>query len=335
MADIIRGAVIGYGGAFNMGRGHASAMQSTDGIECVAICDIDPERTATAKEDFPHVCTYNSSDALLANDEVDLVTIVLPHNLHAPIAIQILNSGKHAISEKPMCITMAEATSMIEAAKANNKMLSVYHNRRWDSDFWTLRGILQSGVIGKPHTIEMRASSYGRPNPNWWRSVKAISGGIIYDWGAHYIDWLLNIIDNKMINVTGFYIDNEVWDDISNEDHARAIIRFDGDLIADVEFSQIAKIGGPRWKILGTHGAIQSGDGNFKVWSELEAHPDEQEISCQGRPGPSYYQNIVAHLSEGKPLIVTPESARRVIAVMDLAEKSAKTHQAESIPYEF
>ena len=335
MADVIRGGVIGYGGAFNMGRSHAGSMQNTEGLECVAICDIDPERTKAAKEDFPNVRTYNDSDDFFADEGIDLVTIVLPHNLHAPVAIQALNAGKHAITEKPMCITVSEATSMIESAKSNGKMLSVYHNRRWDQDFWTLKGIIESGVIGRPHTIEMRASGYGRPNPDWWRSVKSVSGGVIYDWGAHYIDWLLNIIDNNMINVTGFYIDNEVWTDISNEDHARAFIRFDGDLVADVEFSQIAKIGGDRWKILGTHGAIQSADGHFKVWSEIENQPSEQEISYQGRPGHSFYQNIVSHLRENEPLIVTPESARRVVAVMDLAEKSAKSHQAETVPYEF
>ena len=131
-------------------------------------------------------------------------------------------------------------------------MLSVYHNRRWDQDFWTAKGIIESRVIGRPHTIEMRASGYGRPNPDWWRiSKKSVSGGVIYDWGAHYIDWLLNIIDNNMINMALVYIDNEVWTDISNEDHAHAFIRFDGDLVADKIFPD-HKIGGNRWKILGT-----------------------------------------------------------------------------------
>ena len=65
MTDVIRGGVIGYGGAFNMGRSHAGSMKNTDGIECVAICDIDPERTNAAKEDFPDVKTYNDSEVTL------------------------------------------------------------------------------------------------------------------------------------------------------------------------------------------------------------------------------------------------------------------------------
>jgi scyllo-inositol 2-dehydrogenase (NADP+) len=335
MADIIRGAVIGYGAAFNMGKAHANMMQSTDGIECVAICDIDPERTVAAKADFPHVRTYNKVAELLADDGVDLVANVLPHSLHAPVTVDTLKAGKHAVVEKPMCITIAEATEMINTARENGLMLSVHHNRRWDRDFWTLRELVQSGIIGQVFSVDMWGGGYGRPNPDWWRSVKAVSGGAFYDWGAHYIDWLLNVIEEKMVNVTGFYHPNLVWKDITNEDHVQAIIRFANGTVANVQMSNIAKIGGQRWKLLGSHGAITSNGDHFKVLSEVEGQPAEQEVQYHGRPGPSYYQNIVAHLNDGEPLIVTPESARRVIAVMDLAEKSSKTHQAETVPYEF
>ena len=82
MADTIKGAVLGYGAAFNMGRAHANMMQNTDGIECVAVCDIDSERTDAAKKDFPSIRTYNSVEALNADDGVDLIANVLPHSLH-------------------------------------------------------------------------------------------------------------------------------------------------------------------------------------------------------------------------------------------------------------
>lgn len=335
MADTIKGAVIGYGAAFNMGKAHANMMQNTEGIECVAICDIDPERTKAAKADFPHVSTYNTIEDLLGDKDVELIANVLPHSLHGSVTVASLKAGKHVVVEKPMCVTIAEATEMINTAKENDVMLSVHHNRRWDADFWTLRELVHSGVIGKVFSVDMWGGGYGRPNPDWWRSVKAVSGGQFYDWGAHYLDWLLNIIEAKMINVTGFYQSNLVWKDITNEDHVQAIIRFADGAVANIQMSNIAKIGGPRWKLLGSHGAIISEEGQFKVLSEVEGEPAEQMVDHHGRPGPSYYQNIVVHLNDGEPLIVTPESARRVIAVMDLAEKSAKTHQAETVPYEF
>ena len=335
MAEVIRAAVIGYGPAFNMGKHHASQMAHTEGIECVAICDIDKARTKAAKKDFPGVNTYNSVQTLLKKEDFDFVSVVLPHNLHAKIAIQCLKAGKNVIVEKPMCISIAEGTEMINTAKENDVMLSVYHNRRWDSDFWTLKGLVESGVIGKVFQVEMWGGGYGRPNPNWWRSNKKVSGGAMYDWGAHYIDWLLNIMPAKMVNVTGFFHPNRVWDDISNEDHVQAIIRFADDAVADVQMSSIAKIGKPRWRVLGEKGAITPGGKNqFKVYSVAEGWPEEQDVEYKGRPGPSYYQNIVAHLQKGEELIVKPEEARRVIAVMELSEKSSKSYQAEPVPYE-
>jgi len=335
MADMIRGAVIGYGAAFNMGKHHASQMKNTEGLQCIAICDTDPARTQAAKVDFPEVNTYNSVNDLLKNEDFHLATVVLPHNLHAPIAIQCLSEGKHVIVEKPICITISQATEMINTAKEKNVMLSVFHNRRWDADFWTLKEIVKNGIIGNIFHVEMWGGGYGKPNPNWWRSDKKISGGAIYDWGAHYLDWLLNIVTAKMVNVTGFYHPNRVWKDISNEDHVEAIIRFADDAVANVQMSSIAKVGKPRWRILGEYGAIISTDRSFKVYSAIEGQPAEQEVGYKGRPGPSYYQNIVAHLLKAEELIVKPEEARRVIAVMELSEKSSRTHQAEPVPYEF
>ena len=136
MEDIIRGAVIGYGAAFNMGHAHAVMMRETEGIECVAVCDVDEERTRAAKEDFPDMRTYNRIENLLEDEAVDLVANVLPHNVHCSVTLECLKAGKHVVVEKPMCITIAEATEMINTAKDNGLMLSVHHNRRWDADFW-------------------------------------------------------------------------------------------------------------------------------------------------------------------------------------------------------
>jgi len=335
MAKVIQGAVIGYGPAFNMGKHHAEQMVNTEGIECVAICDIDRSRTRAAKKDFPDVTTYNNIRTMLKRADFDLVSVVLPHNLHAEVTIECLKAGKHVIVEKPMCITIAEATEMINTAEENGVMLSVYHNRRWDSDFWTLLGLVKSGVIGAVFHVEMWGGGYGKPRADWWRSDKKISGGAMYDWGAHYLDWLLNIIPAKMINVTGFFHPNRVWTDITNEDHVQALIRFADGAVADVQMSSIAKVGKPQWRVLGEKGAIVSERGKFRVYSVEKGWPEEQEVEFKRRPGPSYYQNIVVHLQTGEKLIVKPEEARRVIAVMELAEKSSKSHQTEPVPYEF
>ena len=334
--NALRAAVIGYGAAFNMGRAHGNAINDTDGIDLVAVLDLDQARTDAAKVDFPGIETFNTLEALLNWGEFDVSVNVLPHNIHAPITLACLKAGKHGIVEKPFTITVAEATELIETAKQRDVVLSVHHNRRWDADFWTLKGLIERGTIGQVFNIEMWSGGYGKPNPDWWRSVKRVSGGAFYDWGAHFLDWLLNILDKRMVNVVGFYHDL-VWHDITNEDHVHAIIRFEDGCSADVQQSTIAMSGKSKWRLLGSHGAIIDGDGHFKVHSNVDGQPEYQEVPFEKRPGPTFYENFVAHVRDraGTPLIVTPESARRVIAVIELAEKSSRTHIAETVPYEF
>ena len=334
--DGIRAAVVGYGAAFNMGRHHVNAIRDTEGIDAVAVVDVDEERTAAAAEDWPEIHTFNSMEDLLDWDKFEVAVNVLPHHLHLPITAQCLKAGKHAIVEKPFTITIAEATELIETAKEHGVVLTVHHNRRWDADFWTLKGLIERDAIGEVFNVEMWGGGYGKPSTTWWRSDKAISGGTFHDWGAHFIDWLLNVLPHRMVNVTGFF-HNLVWHDVSNEDHVHAIIRFENGCSADVQQSTIAMVGRPMWRLLGSHGAILSDDRQFKVITPGDDGPHEQQVATERRPGPSFYENFVAHVHDPDevPLVVTPESARRVIAVLELAEKSSKTHVAETVPYEF
>jgi hypothetical protein len=120
---------------------------------------------------------------MLAAPDVDLAVIVLPHNLHAPVSIQCSQAGKHVIVEKPMCVTVEEATQMLDAARGAGKMLSVFHNRRQDADYRTLRDIVvEKKLIGEVFKIEVWSGGFNKQNPGWWRSSKEISGGYFYDW---------------------------------------------------------------------------------------------------------------------------------------------------------
>lgn len=332
----IRGAVIGYGGAFNMGKGHLNGMREA-GIIPTAACDLDASRVEVAQADFPGIRTYTEVDALLADDGVDLITLITPHNTHAPLAIQALNAGKAVICEKPMCLTAQEATDMIAAAQKNGVMLSVYHNRRHDGDFKALKeAIVEKKLIGDVFSIQAGFAGYSHPG-HWWRSDKAISGGAFYDWGAHFLDWILNLMPGrKVVNVTG-YFHKRVWHDVTNEDHVQAILRFDDGAHADLSFSQISSLPMPRWRIQGTKGGILD-DGSvkdgMKLFTFLEGMKMQGELRNKPGTWDKYYKDIYAHLTEGAPLDVTPESARRVIAVIEAAEKSSQTGQAEPVPYE-
>lgn len=333
MREEIPCAVVGYGPAFNMGKAHCEYITETEGLKLVAVCDLNPERTTVAKKDFPGIQTYNELSEMLRKVDIDLVTIVTPHNTHAELTIQCLKAGKHVVVEKPMCITAGEATAMIETAKRSKRMLSVFHNRRWDGDFMTIKGVIDKGLIGEVFHLEAFAGDYKHPG-HWWRSDKRISGGAFYDWGAHLIDWILQLVPGRVASVTGF-LHKLVWHDVTNEDQVEVVIRFQSGAVADVQLSHIARAPKPRWRILGTKGAIlDKRKGSIQVFTEVQGIPAEMDIEYKESKWESYYKNIAGHLLRGEELAVTPESARRVIAIMEAAEKSAKSGQSEQVPYE-
>ena len=193
-----RVGVIGYSGAFNMGQLHLTSMAKNEGVEVAAVCELDPALRQAAEEDFPGIKTYSRIGTMLRNANLDLVTIITPHNTHAKLAVQCLNAGVRVVCEKPLAITSAEVKRMQAAAKKNKVMISTFHNRRWDGDFVVLRDlILKEQIIGRVFRIEAGFYGYGEQG-TWWRSNRKISGGAIYDWGAHFTDWILNIVPEKI-----------------------------------------------------------------------------------------------------------------------------------------
>jgi len=323
----VRCAVIGY----SMGREHAKYIKQTPGLELVAVCDIDPARRKMAREEHAGVETYSSVSVLLGKGEFDLGAVVTPHNTHAPIALQLLKAGKHVVLDKPMCLSVQEADAMIEEAKKARVMLSVFHNRRWDGDFMTILDIIKRGLIGEVFHVEAWGGGYGHPGKTW-RADKKISGGALYDWGAHYVDWILHVVPKKMVSITGFF-HKRVWMDATNEDHVEAIVRFEGGEVANLQQSHIARAAKPRWRILGTKGAIVDQAGSFRVYTEAGGLPAHLDVPYQKSHWEAYYATVADHLLRREPLAVTAESARRVIEVIEFAERSAKAGKTIPVQY--
>mgnify|MGYP000405259160 CR=1 FL=1 len=250
------------------------------------------------------------------------------HYSHAKLIVQCLEAGRHAVTEKPMCITVKEADAMIAAAKKNGRMLSVFHNRRWDGDYMTIKDAIARGLLGDVFHIELFMGSYQHPG-YWWRSEKRIAGGAFYDWGAHCTDWVLGLVPAKITEINGHFVEKAVWHDVTTEDHCQTVIRFDNGCSATIEWSHLAAIGKKRWRILGTKGAMEDqGDGVFRIVT----HKDDQRMDCtvpyMESDWHAYYRNVADHLLLGEPLTVTPESGRRVIGVIETAEKSSKVGKA-------
>ncbi|NLF01094.1 MAG: Gfo/Idh/MocA family oxidoreductase [Anaerolineales bacterium] len=324
-AHPIRCGLLGYGPAFNMGRGHAGWINATPGLQTVAMCDAQPARVEAAKEELPGLAGYFTDlDQMLAMNDLDLVVNILPHNLHAPMTLRCLEAGKHVVLEKPFCIGVDEADAMIAKACEKGLMLSLFHNRRWDGDYLTIRDVVSRGLIGEVFHIECGQGGYGHPG-FWWRSDKAISGGVMHDWGAHFIDWILNLAGGKITQVMGDF-QKRMWHSVTNEDHGQVVIRFDNGVVADYWTSTISALGRPKWLILGTKGAIQANWGDeitLVSYASGVRHEGKVPVKLPSYGSTQYYRNVADHLLMGEQLLVTAEQARRVILVIDAAQRSS------------
>jgi len=337
-AKDIRVGVIGYGGAFNMGRVHLNEMSGA-GMTPVAACDIDRERLEVAKEEFPGIEAYASVATMLRKSDVHLLAVVTPHSTHARIALQCLRAGKHVVCEKPMAVTTAECDAMIAAAKKSKVVLSTYHNRHWDGCILQAVKQIKAGVIGEVFRVEAHMGGYGQPG-DWWRSSKSISGGILYDWGVHLLEYSLQVIDSDIVEVsgfakTGFWAPKTAWKDDTNEDEAFAVVRFASGAWLTVCMSHIDSNPKRGWlEITGTKGTYIMDGGTW----EIITHRRRETVVRKGRnpssEGWRYYQNIADHLVKGTPLVITPQRARRPIHILDLANKSARKGKAVKATYE-
>ncbi len=328
----IRCGVVGYGGAFNMGQTHLNSMARNRRMEVAAVCELDPDRRKVAESDFPGIETYAKVGDLLKNAALDLVTIITPHNTHAPLAIECLNAGVNVVCEKPLAITSREVKDMIAAAKRNKVMLSTFHNRRWDGDFQTLRDLIcKEKAIGRVHRVEAGFYGYG-PQGTWWRSDRKISGGAIYDWGAHFTDWILNIMPEKIDWVSGYQVKHRDWKGYSNEDHSEYSLRFASGALATLTISNLSMSGRPRWRVLGERGSIEDIGGKFQLKTAINGRQMSAEVPFAQSNWHAYYENVYKHLLGRAKLIITPDSAARVIGVLEAANQSAARNSAPVKP---
>jgi len=336
-ADIKVG-VIGYGGAFNMGRQHLQQMQST-GMVPVAVAEVDPARLAVAIEDFPGIAIFSSVTEMLKKSDVDLVVIITPHNTHASLAIECLKAGCHVVCEKPLAITTAEVDAMIQAAKKSGTMLSTYHNRHWDGRIRHAVDLVKKrGVIGEVVRIECHMGGYSKP-ADWWRTSRTISGGILYDWGVHLLEYSLQLIDSDVKEVSGFAHEGfwgpqTKWKDDANEDEGFLVVRFQGSQWLTLGITHLDSKGKEGWiEVTGTKGSIVIDGGHTTLYQHLKGRSVITKMNHPADEGIRYYENVADYLTGKAELVITAEWSRRPIHILDLAARSAKAGKALSAKY--
>lgn len=146
---------------------------------------------------FPSTKRVDNFDDLLADDSIQLISICSPSSTHYTYAKAALESGKHVLIEKPMTATFKEAEEIFQLAHKLNLQVFVFHNRRFDSDYLTVKSVIESGVLGDIHTFEAHFDRF-KPslNPKKWKEVPNPANGILYDLGSHLIDQCLGLFGN-------------------------------------------------------------------------------------------------------------------------------------------
>jgi predicted dehydrogenase len=345
----VRVGILGYGA---IGHEHNEAIAAVEGLSLTAVCDKNPTRIDAARSLAPDLASFDDGEALLASDEVDLVIVSTPPSTHAEWALRAIGAGKHVVVEKPFCLTTAEADEMVAAAASSSRLLAVYQNRRWDADYLTLKRLLRDGTIGDVFHYESFVGSYAHPC-NYWHSDEEVSGGAIYDWGSHYLDWVLDLFPQEVATVVGS-AHKLKWHDVTNADHSRVAVRFTDGVEADFIHSDLAAAMKPKWYVLGTRGAVvghwrqervlaRNAVGNLvedplapsEAPAALSVHaPDGSVTAVAIAPAPRqpFHRELAERLLTGAPMSVTPEGSRRNIAVMEAATISAREGGRPVVP---
>ncbi len=338
--------ILGY--APSVGLLHGLGTENTAGLGLRAVCDTSPQRLEAARNDFPGVKTYDSANQMVEDPDVNLVIIATPPNSHADLCLQMMAGGKHVICEKPLALNRRETDAMVQMAVERRVHLSCHQNRRWDPDFVAIKQALGEGLIGNLFYLESFVGGYHHPC-GYWHSDALVSGGTSYDWGAHYLDWMVALMPHEIEGVMGTR-HKRVWHDVTNADQERIQIRFSGGQEAEFIHSDIAAARKPKWYLLGNEGAIV-GDWRDVTSYEIDPvlyfrrhdvpatemvpdltihrrHQDGNIIrikpSIPERDTYPFHANLADHLLWGEPIGAPLSDSVKVVAILEAAARSMK-----------
>ena len=348
---MIRAGILGYG---YMGHVHTQKIAPIAGIDVFSVHDIDPAKKAEAGK--AGYSFFADRTLFLAQADLDLVIIATPNQFHRDYAIEALRAGKHVICEKPVTLNTDELDAVLAAARETGRIFTVHQNRRWDTDYLMLRQIIADGTLGRPIAGESRVLGE-RGIVFGWRADPAYGGGMLYDWGVHQVDQILQLFpDRKVTRVFA-----QLWsvNTLQVDDYFKLELVFNDQSSAHVACGVFALEKLPRWFVYGSSGTLKIDDFSAKsgriskinnqytvevsegvdpvVGSSRTMAPlRPEQIQHVPLPAPvdaanAFYENIVLACQDPTQLAVKPDSVRRTMQVIDAAFASARTRQSVDV----
>lgn len=297
-----------------------------------------------AGEKYPSAHITPSFDELLANPEIDLVIICSPNILHFQHASAALQAGKHVIVEKPFTVNSFEAQNLIAISHKSGKLVFPFHNRRWDSDFMTLKQLIAQGLLGKVVDYESR---FDRFTPSivraGWKYHQKEGGGTLFDLGIHLIDQAVNLFGTPEGVFCLFF--NQREGSVTDDSFDLKLIY--PDLNVTLKASVFVKEPGPRFQVHGTQGSfVKYGLDSQEAMLRQDKKPGTKKFGIEpasqrgilntvlsGKefrglvktlPGNymDFFTNVYSVILNGTRMVIKPEDALLNIRIIEAARKS-------------
>ena len=335
--------LIGYG--FAGKTFHAPLIRSVDGLALRAIASSDAGKVA---KDFPGMKVFADPGEMIGSDGIDLVVIATPNDSHAPLAHLALEAGRDVVIDKPFTLDMEEARELIALAVRRSRLLSVFHNRRWDSDFLAAKFGVESGVLGKVTHFESHIDRFRPEVRDRWRERSGPGAGVWYDLAPHMIDQALCLFGLPDAVQANFLLQRPGAQAV---DWAHAVLSYPHHRVI-LHASMIAAGGSPRFLVHGDKGSLvkhgidqqeaQLLGGMLPGNQGWGVDLDRMQIwntagECRGMPTPAgdhrrYYAGIRDALRGAASNPVPPIQALAVMAVLEAAILSAESGEQKAIP---
>lgn len=330
-------ALIGYG---YVGQTfHAPLITATPGLVLHTVVSSDPAKVAA---DFPGARVVAGLDEALADPAIDLVVIATPNALHAPQALAAFAAGKSVVVDKPFALDAAQAREMADAAQAAGKLLAVFHNRRWDSDFLTLQRLIAEDVLGQVAQYESHFDRFRPQVRDRWRERAGPGSGAWMDLGPHLLDQALVLFGQPLAISADIGVQRE---GAGADDYFHVVLRYPT-LRAILHGSLLTAASDLRLAVHGTkasylkHG-LDPQEAQLKAgmkpgapgWGRDSRHgvlftvEDDIQIRADVRPEISGYRTFYAGVRDsilhGAPSPVPVEEALRVMELLELAQRAS------------